>query len=179
VSVGARASGTLVELRPLAPEDVTEDYLAWLRDRDVTRQLEVRFERHTLESLRAWVEETGARDDTLLLAIVERASGRHVGNIKVGPLDRRHGTADVGLLIGAKDCWGRGYATEAISLATQLGFEQLGARKLTAGCYASNAASAAAFRRAGWRDEGVRRRQFVGVDGELEDQVLLGVTRDA
>lgn len=169
--------GRLVLLRDLTPEDVGDHYLAWMRDPAVNRHLESRFEEHSLASLTSFVEEHAGRADVLLLAIVERSSGRHIGNIKVGPLHPHHGTADLGLLIGDHDAHGRGYGTEAIRLATELGFARLGARKLTASCYADNVASSAGFRRAGWSEEGSRPAQFVDDEGGVQDQVMFGIVR--
>ena len=149
--------------------------MGWLNDPRVSRYLESRFETHTVESVTAFVQEQLARGDVLMLAIVELAGEDHVGNIKVGPLSAHHGTADVGLLIGEPSAWGQGYGTEAIRLATGLGFERLGARKLTASCYGDNRGSAAAFLRAGWNAEGVRPAQFVGADGRPQDQLMFGL----
>jgi RimJ/RimL family protein N-acetyltransferase len=170
--------GERLSLRKLIADDCGERYVGWLRDPEVSRYLEARFSEHSLDSVRRFVEMQGSRPDTFLFAIVENHGGRHVGNIKIGPLDLHHGTADVGLLIGEKDCWGLGYATEAIGLATQAAFERLGARKLTASCYSDNVASVRAFVRAGWREEGVRPAQFVLDDGRPQDQLLLGVLRE-
>ena len=132
-------------------------YLGWLQDPAVSRHLESRFSEQSLETLEEFSScKNSGRDDALLLAIVEQPGGNHVGNLKIGPLHPHHRTADVGLLIGEADARGKGYGTEAIRLATRLGFERLGARKLTASLDADNPASAAAFRRAGWRYEGAR-----------------------
>jgi ribosomal-protein-alanine N-acetyltransferase len=169
--------GTRIGLRPITVADASPQYLAWLNDHEVNRYLESRFGEHTAESLRLFLEEMTVRDDVLFLAMIELESGRHVGNIKVGPINSYHGTADLGLLIGEKDCWGRGYGTEAIRLATVLAFERSDVRKLTASCYGENAGSAAAFRKAGWTDEGRRPAQFLR-DGKPQDQLMFGIVRD-
>jgi ribosomal-protein-alanine N-acetyltransferase len=171
---GPLATGERVELRLLTEEDATDEYVGWMRDRQVTRYLESRFGEHSIDSVREFVRSNAGRDDTLLVAIVERASGRHVGNVKVGPLSPHHGTADLGLMIGDRSAWGRGYGSEAIALAADLAFERLGARKLTAGCYSGNAGSAAAFRRAGWIEEGSRPAQYLDDDGSTHDQLMFG-----
>jgi len=167
--------GQLVGLRELRPDDVGERYLAWMRDPGVIQYLESRFTEQTLDTLREFVCGASARVDTLLLAIIELATEGHVGNIKVGPVNPHHRTADVGLLIGERGVWGRGYATEAIRLATPVSFDRLGVRKLTASCYSDNVGSAAAFRRAGWMDEGRRPAQFLTDDGRVQDQLLFGI----
>lgn len=163
-----------VTLRRVTQSDVTARYLEWMGDPDVTRFLEARHSEHSLESLRAYVAEHGDRADTLLLAIIDGADGLHVGNVKVGPLDPHHGTADLGIMLGEKSVWGRGLGTESIRQATSLAFEELGARKLTASCYGGNGSSAAAFRRAGWHYEGKRPGQFIDAEGGVEDQLLFG-----
>lgn len=169
------ARGERIGLRALTVADVGELYLAWMRDPEVVRYLEARFTEHTLESLRDFVVTSTARDDTLLLAICALADdGRHIGNIKVGPLDPHHGTADVGLLIGDGGWRGRGAGREAIALATRLAAEELGARKLTASCYSTHVKSGDAFLANGWVDEGRRPAQFVGEAG-VEDQWMFGL----
>jgi RimJ/RimL family protein N-acetyltransferase len=169
--------GRMVGLRQLTPDDVTDRYLAWMRDSEVIGFLESRFLEHTEQSLREYVVGTGGRSDTALLAIIELERGRHVGNIKIGPLNRHHGTADVGLLIGEREFQGRGYGAEAIRLASRYAFEVMDVRKLTASCYSANVASAAAFRRAGWTEECRRPAQYLGDDGREQDQVVFGLLR--
>lgn len=149
-----------------------------MNDPETTRYLESRFATHTRESLIANVEMHAADPASLFLAIVLREGDRHIGNVKLGPIDERHGTADVGILLGEPDCRGQGYASEAIAQLTALAIGELGLRKLTAGCYAANAASALVFERAGWRREAVRPAQFV-LDGEPVDEVLMGLVTGA
>lgn len=167
--------GAEIGLRRVMADDATPEYLGWLRDPDVNHFLETRFTDHTPESLADYVASMAQSPDSELLAIVRLADGRHIGNIKIGPVERHHGTADVGLMIGDRDAWGRGYGTEAIVLATRFAFRELGVRKLTASCYSGNAGSAAAFLKAGWTEEGRRPAQFVGPDGDTHDQVLFGM----
>ena len=75
-------------------------------------------------------------------------------------------------MVGDRAAWGQGVATEAISLMTHIAQEELGLRKLTAGCYASNVGSVRAFIKAGFAVEGRRAAHFV-LDGRPEDLVLL------
>lgn len=167
-----------VVLRDLTLEDVSKRYVGWLNDHLVNAALESRFVEHTSASVRDYVEAHASRGDTLLLAVTEAGSGLHVGNVKVGPLSPHHGTADLGILIGERAVWGRGYATAAIRSATALGFSRLKARKLTASCYSANVGSATAFRRAGWVDEGERPAQFVAADGGVQGQLMFGALAD-
>lgn len=149
-----RIDGPRLHLRSVRPSDATERYVGWLNDPEINRYLEVRFSKQTLEGVKAYVAEMAESRDYAFFAIVLNDGDRHIGNIKIGPINRAHGFADVGIVIGEKDCWGKGYASEAIGLATRYAFETLGLRRLEAGAYAPNAGSAKAFLKAGWHEEG-------------------------
>lgn len=161
-----------VELFGLQPDDVTDEYVAWLNDPAVNRYLESRFVRHTPESTRRFVQTVVESDDSIVFGIRYAAEGRHVGNIKLGPVDRHHRRAEIGLLIGDRSIWGRGIASGAIELVTRYAFDSLGLFKVTAGCYASNVGSRRAFEKAGFVVEAIRKRHFL-LDGAPEDAVLL------
>jgi RimJ/RimL family protein N-acetyltransferase len=167
-----RVEGPRLYLRPLRVEDVGAEYLGWMHDPEVVRYLESRFTTPSLEDLRAYVERKRAAPDALLLAIVMREGDRHVGNVKLEPIDRHHGLGEIGILLGDKSVWGRGVASEAIALLCDHAFQALKLRKLTAGSYADNRASIRAFEKAGFRIE-ARRRDHYRLDGRLVDAVLL------
>lgn len=165
-----------IELFLLTPELVTERYVAWLNDPEVSRYLESRFVQHEVEDVRAFVTAQLESEAVLFLGIYVAELGRHVGNIKIGPLDRRHGLGEIGIMIGDRAAWGRGVATEAIVMMSEIGFAELGLRKITAGCYASNVGSKRAFEKAGFAVEAVRPAHFL-LNGLPEDAVLLGRLR--
>jgi RimJ/RimL family protein N-acetyltransferase len=144
-----------------------------MNDPDITRYLESRFNTYTVAQLRDYVAERRRDPDSLFLAIVLNEGDRHIGNIKIGPMQWFHRTGDIGIIIGEKDCWGRGYAAEAIELLTRYALETLGLAKVTASCYHMNVGSQRAFLKAGFAEEGVRRSQYES-DGARADQLLFG-----
>lgn len=162
----------VVRLAVLTPGDISDSYVSWLNDPEINRYLESRFVVHDHAGVVAYIESMLASPTSLFLAIHSKALGEHVGNIKIGSIDRHHGLGEIGLMIGARAAWGRGIATHAIAAIADIGFRDLGLRKLTAGCYAVNKGSQIAFERAGFMVEAVRRAHFVS-DGRLEDLVLL------
>lgn len=161
-------------LRELEVGDVSDDYVAWLNDSEVARFLETRLSEQNTETVRAFVSAVRERANEFLFGIFLRADGRHIGNIKVGPVRAHHDLADLSLLIGARDCWGKGYACEAIVAASRHAFQALGVRKLQASMYAPNEGSRRAFLKAGYREEGRRRSHYV-LDGAPCDLVELGL----
>jgi ribosomal-protein-alanine N-acetyltransferase len=159
-------------LREVVPSDATERYAAWMNDPEVTRFMETRSTSHTVQDLRQYIEAMRRKPDTLFLAIVLRDGDRHIGNIKLGPVERVHRSADVALMIGDKASWGRGYAAEVIAAVSDHAFQHLGVRKLTAGCYAGNVGSRRAFEKAGYHIEATRRSQYF-CDGVFQDGLLM------
>lgn len=172
-----QARGPRLGLARLNVSDVEPHYLRWMNDPETVRFTEARHANYSIGDLRAYVEKMNASNRELLFGIFELAGNRHVGNIKVGPIHPFHATASLGLIIGEKDCWGRGYATEAIRLAVSYAFMALGVAKITAGIIAGHLASQRAFEKAGFRVEGVRRKQNL-FEGERRDEILLGLLRE-
>jgi RimJ/RimL family protein N-acetyltransferase len=168
-----RWSDERVQLFLLRPEDIGEAYIGWLNDPEINRFLESRFAVQDRTSVEAFVSSMVASDQNLLLGIRDRVLGRHVGNVKLGPIDRRHGLGEIGIMIGDRAAWGRGIGSSAIRCVTAIAKDELGLRKLTAGCYASNVGSRMAFEKAGFSVEGVRPDHYL-LEGEPEDAVLLG-----
>ena len=171
-----KISGEKIHLRPLTLADVTDDYYAWMNSPSVTKFLESRFRPVSKESILDYVKSVSANPDYFFMAIVLNENNRHIGNIKLGPVNWVHRLGEIGLMIGAEDCWGKGYASQAIALISSFAFENLNLHKVTAGCYAPNHASKKAFLRAGFSEEGVRPKHNF-FNGEFIDAVLFGRIR--
>ncbi|MGH6661893.1 MAG: GNAT family N-acetyltransferase [Rhodospirillales bacterium] len=170
--------GRRLRLRNVRIEDATDIYAAWMNDPEVVRYTESRFTRHTLVSLRRFIETVIARPNALFLAIIVKPDGRHIGNIKLDAIDSQHGTAEVGIIIGDKNYWGRGYGSEAIDLLASYAFGALGLRKLTAGIYVNNADSIRSFERAGFVVEAVLKDHCIS-DGKTVDVLRIGRWHEA
>ena len=163
-----------IYLREVRAGDVNDNYYRWLNDPEVTRFLEIRYTPHSLEDIRGFVAAMDGKKDEIFLAICLRENDRHIGNIKLGPINPIHRFGDISLLIGAKDCWGKGYATEAIVSMCRFAFAVLNLRKVNAGAYAANTGSIRAFEKAGFSQEGRMKGQYLA-GGVAMDQILLGL----
>lgn len=169
--------GGRLYLRPVNLSDARGRYLAWLNDPEVTRFLRGRGQKHTAASLKQYLQHTLRDKQSKFFAIALKSSHRHIGNIKIGPIDALNRVAYVGILIGEKDCWNRGFATEAIRLVSQYAFATLKLHKLMAGCSVLNTGSARAFEKAGFTLEGTFRRQE-WLDGQFVDTLQFGLLAD-
>lgn len=164
-------------LRSLDVSHARGPYAAWMRDEEVTRYLEVRFAPPDAAALEQFINRMNESSDNLLLGLFPSDEPqRHIGNIKLGPIDRRHAVAAIGVLIGAKEYWGRGFASQAVAAVAEHGFHSCGLERVEAGFYAENAASQRAFKRAGFIEEGRRLRARRSGDTRT-DEIVMGRLR--
>lgn len=145
------AVGPSVRLRLVTMRDVTPTYLGWLNDPVVTRHL--RTKRITLGVLRRWVADKMADPLVTFLAICRK--DRRIGHIKI-EFAGDFGSAWVGLMIGNKAEWGKGYGTEAILLACDVA-RWRNVPVMYASIRSGNRASVRAFEKAGFRLKRHRR----------------------
>lgn len=166
-------AGERVYLREMRASDASGTYHAWMLDPEVLRFTESRPGAYGVDNLTSYIEDKSTDGQHLFLAIVAREDDVHIGNIKIGPMDWRHLNGDLGVIIGEKEYWGRGFATEAIAVVTAHCFDRLGLHKITAGCYAINMGAVRAFEKAGYAIEGCRPSHCL-FEGKFVDLILLG-----
>lgn len=167
-----RLEGVKIYLRPVKVSDATEEYVNWLNDPEVNQFLEIRFVQHGLEGLKDDIRKILADPKTIFLAIIQKDNNKHIGNIKLGPIDPQHKVGSIGIMIGDKSSWGKGFATEAVRLLTDYAFGMLTLHKVTAGAYENNLGSIKAFLKLGFFEEG-RLKEHVLFDGDYIDKVLV------
>lgn len=166
--------GGVIILRQIKLEDCTDTYVGWLDDPEVNHYLETRWENQTLDSIKGFIESQMANDHSILFAIITASDGRHIGNIKIGPVNRHHNHADISYFIGEKTYWNQGIASEAINLVSGFGFNELGLHRVEAGVYAEAIGSWKALERNGFSREAVFREQAIS-DGEYMDIYRYGL----
>ncbi len=160
-----------LSLRIISGKDVKPAYVEWLNDKEVVQFTEQRFYHTSVSDVISFVDNIAANSTELMYAIF--IDEQHIGNIKLGAINNWHKTAALSYLIGAKDHWGKGIASRAISKMTEIGFSVLGLNKITAGVYANNTASARVLEKNNFELEGIRKSQFI-FENERIDALLYG-----
>ena len=108
--------------------------------------------------------------------VVEKEGGRVVGSCGFWPLVET-AEIDFGYLFG-RDCWGRGYATEAGRGALRHGFERLGFSEVVARVEPANTASCRVLEKLGFEYRGLRA--CGGYEpGEFASYILRGARFDS
>ena len=166
--------GENIYLRKLQSSDVDANYCRWMNDSESTRFLSSGIFPNSIESLKKYVTEKSSDKNTVFSAIVLYQHNRHIGNIKLGPIDWIHKRGDIGIYIGEKKERGKGLATEAISLMAKYAFYNLNLHKLTAGCTELNVGSLKSFQKNGFEIEGIRKKHFY-YKGKYINTMVLGL----
>jgi len=169
--------GARLYLRGLNTADLDGPYLSWLNDQETMRFLESGRFPATRESLADAMQASSRKADSLWLAIVDRRTDKHVGNLKLGPINWIHRYASLGILIGDSAYRGQGYGQEAIELLLQHAFIQLGLNKVTAGAYDDHVACLELFKRLGFSIEG-NLRSHLFREGAYHGKIVMGLLRE-
>lgn len=169
--MSTNVEGRQVMLRDLRHDDITPRYLSWFQDQTVTQFLSAR--NLSRDDVLAYIDEGRRTGSYHMMALCDLATGLHIGNVKIGPIDRSNGCSDLVTVIGDRQFWGKGLATEAIALASGIAFSRFGIRKLCGSIIGNNIGSVKSYTRGGWHVECVRKDQYL-VDGVLQDEIFVG-----
>jgi [ribosomal protein S5]-alanine N-acetyltransferase len=174
---GVTLSGEKTRLEPFGQKHLQDPvYLNWLHDRDVIRTLYLRdylAKPVSFEEVAKYVQRLMVSETDMFLALHDRRDGRFVGTLKAGHIDWDASIVDIGIMIGDKNAWGRGLATDSLLILCRFLFEDMGFRRLTAGAMGINMAMVRVFKNLGFQQEGTFRQQD-RVDGEYCDHIYLG-----
>jgi RimJ/RimL family protein N-acetyltransferase len=170
--------GELVRLRAREASDAGRAW-RWVNDREVTRTLLVRY-----PWPRAAEDVYYARLASAPIAVsdaafsIETQDGTHIGACGLHRASPESRSAELGIMIGEGAYRGRGYGTDAVRALVRFGFDQMNLHRVWLQAFAFNPAGLAAYRKAGFVEEG-RLREELYQDGGYHDVVVMGVVRGA
>jgi RimJ/RimL family protein N-acetyltransferase len=166
----AALTGEKVRLRELRDADLPR-LVAWWRHPEVAvfnDRVLPRPDRPVEEMFRGW-SDNGSSGAAAFS--VESREGELVGHVSLWGAEVRNRCATFGIVIGPEH-QSRGLGTEATRLMVDFGFREMGLHRIELTVNAENGRGIAAYRRAGFEQEGVfRSKLFYG--GRFHDQVCM------
>jgi [ribosomal protein S5]-alanine N-acetyltransferase len=169
--------GKEISLRPLTEDLLAGTYVSWLNDPEICKYNGHHFFPYTDDSAREYIRHVNQSGHDLVLAIFLNQPARHIGNIALQSICWISRTAEFGILLGERDCMGKGYAYEAAVLVLQHGFRDLGLRRVNCGTSAENTAMQKLAVRLGMKEEG-RRRLGMFKNGKPVDVIEYGILNE-
>ncbi|MDQ8004327.1 MAG: GNAT family protein [Pedobacter sp.] len=154
-------------------EHCTDDYVSWLNNPQVYRYLETGGN-YNKEKLSEYLSEVVSKKDILFWAIHLKSNGKHIGNIKIDPVNSKYGLGEYGIMMGDTEEWGKGYAKEASKAIISHCFDNLKMRKITLGVVADNEAAVNLYKTLGFEIEGVYKRHGY-YDGKWSDIIRMAI----
>jgi len=165
--------GSQLILRAVTRDDLPR-YTTWLNDYDVSRHLG-HLRPFNLEDETDWFERQ--RQDTASLHLaIETKAGAHIGSVSLMNINQRVQSAELGIVIGTKEDWSKGYGTEAILLMLRYGFKQLNLNRIYLRVNSDHHGAIKCYTRCGFSQEGIMR-QATFREGQFIDQILMSILR--
>lgn len=168
--------GQLVTLRAMTREDLPK---LWAFNNDLEVELAgggdppmpQSFERLVAD----WEREAakGGRDDAWFAI---EANGEFIGQCGLMHINETARTAELGIGIGDKRYWGRGYGREAVNVLLEYAFRYRNLRRVWLWVHADNERAIRSYVACGFVEEG-RLREHVFSNGRYLDAVYMGVLR--
>lgn len=167
--------GERIRLRHAEREDLST-FVAWLSDLEVRKGIHMHLPMSQARE-EVWFDEMLKRPVDMQTLVIEARQGKKwkmIGNCGFHNIDWRVRSAELGILIGAKKEWNKGYGTETMRLLLKHGFEALNLNRLDLLVYEDNPGAVRAYEKAGFVHEG-RMRQAEFSEGEYKDVLLMSV----
>jgi len=170
-------NGERVRLRPLEERDVP--LLArWYGDPEVRHWTHLSEDAPHLRTVQAHRERYQhiRHDPNHVRWCIETKDGKPIGDIGLVDI-HSHGRAELSICIGEKECWSRGYGSEAIRLVLRDAFARLECRRVYLITDEDNLRAHQAFERCGFVREGLLRAHRLRYGRPL-NMLIMGVLRE-
>lgn len=151
-----------LRLRPMGWA-AEKDYSYWLNDPEVVRYSEQRHRQHDAASCAAYIASFDHKKDHIWAIHINGNDGKHIGNISAHR-DIPNNIANLGILIGDKGEWRKGFGLEAWNAVIEWA-GKIGVRRVEAGCMGHNAGMMTICLKSGMRSEALVPDHFLLEDG--------------
>jgi RimJ/RimL family protein N-acetyltransferase len=158
-------------LSPLNPQDY-EIYTRWVNDIDVSLGVTFASVLVTPEQEKEILEKLSQAEYNF--AIVELKKDELIGNIGFTHIDYINRTAEMGIFIGNKNYWGKGYGVEAIELLLDFGFNILNLHNINLKVFSYNKPAIKCYQKVGFKEVG-RLRETKQIAGQKFDHIIMDI----
>lgn len=164
-----------VYLRALEPEDYKRS-VVWRNDDEIWSMLGGRKYYVSEAYEQKWVNDAIFNSRDIRLAVCDAETDTYIGNVYLTDIDYVNKSAESHILIGDKDYWGKGIATDAYRLLLEYAFEELGLNRIEALVLDTNTASIRMHKKCGYMEEGIKRSSIYK-NGTYHNQIILSILR--
>ena len=169
--------GDLVRLAAVNPEESAPLFARWNRDSLRGRLLDsepaILF---SDKAIRGWIEKDQEKNDLFVFGIRALADDRLVGELGLGYARNNRAETFMGIGLGEREDWNKGYGTDAVRLILRFAFLELNVHRVSLSVFEYNPRAKRAYEKAGFVEEG-RVRGALLREGRRWDEIFMGVLR--
>lgn len=168
--------GKLINLRPLKESDLDE-IMKWINNLEVTKYLSsLIFPVSRLEEEK-YLEKMMSKNDEQKNMVIENMERQYIGQISLVHIDWKNRNAELGIVIGNKKDWGKGYGTEAIKMVLDYGFHQMNLNNIYLWVFEYNPRGIRCYEKCGFKKDGTLRKSHF-YQGKYHNEILMSILRD-
>lgn len=164
-------------LRLPTEQDLEGNWYKWLNDPEVTIYQNKGIFQNTRDKQIEYVESIRKSSTDVIFAIVEKKDQKHIGSVGLHKIDWIHRSAELGIIIGEKEYWGKGYGKIAWNMMTYYGFNVLNLHRIYAIVFKENISSKKCAEASGFKIDGEIRDAFFK-NGEYHSAFFMSVLED-
>jgi RimJ/RimL family protein N-acetyltransferase len=173
-------TGTLVRLAAVDVQTMAVAMSKWGRDSEYWRLRAADPARlHSARASRAWLEKELDKEPPsfYMFSIRTLDDDRLVGEVGLDGIDWSHGEGFVGISLGERQDWGKGYGTDAMRVLLRYAFNELNLARISLDVFEYNPRAIRSYEKVGFKVEG-RARQLLNRDGRRWDLIFMGILRE-
>lgn len=168
--------GKFVRLTAENPDVAAKAMQGWTMDTEYFRLLDSDPPRlYSEKKFKEWFEKDLEKesDDGFFFNIHLKDADKIIGFVGLFNLNWNHGDALVGIAIGEREYWGKGYGTDAMNELLRYAFTELNLRRVSLIVFAYNPRAQRSYEKCGFVREGVIRGAMLR-DGRRWDWYIMG-----
>lgn len=172
--------GELVRLSAVDPEELSKAFALWRRDSEFMRLLSAGAARmDSAKASQKWIEKDveDQHDNQHWFTIRTLAEDKLLGDIDLYIVNWTGRDAFVGLGIGEREFWGKGYGTDTMRVILRYAFTEVNLNRVTLTVFEYNPRAIRSYEKAGFRHEG-RLRGLLNREGKRHDELFMGILRE-
>jgi len=173
-------TGKLVRLAPYDPEEIGKAFSKWSRDSEFWRLMGAgaAFMPSARQATKFFEKDMGELSPAVhFFGVRTLADDSLIGEMALEVISWSGRDAFVGLSIGERNNWGKGYGTEMMHLLLQFAFLEVNLQRVTLTVFEYNPRAIRTYEKAGFRHEG-RERKFLHKEGRRWDILFMGILRE-
>lgn len=171
-------TGKLVRLRAYKEEDI-ERAVEFINDEEVKKFLDSNIPfPMTKWQEEEWVRSRKANSNfTYDFAIEDLETGKYIGGCSINECDVKNRTCVIGIMIGDKEYWSKGYGSDSLKVLTKFIFEEVNMNKIKLKVFSFNSRAIACYKKVGFKEEGILKKELYR-NGKYHDEILMAIFKD-